>query len=141
MAPEILEGVPYDTRVDIWSMGVNVFTMLGGYPPFDEDDDLEMSQKIRKGDYEFDEEYWGHVSPEAKDLIKSMLTVDPSARASAVDVLKNEWMEKHDFDLSKTDLGLNLAELRKSMDKSNRAFFWFIEERLTFADRLRKTKM
>ena len=42
VAPEILEGLPYDTRVDMWSMGVIVYTLLGGYQPFDEEDQQEL---------------------------------------------------------------------------------------------------
>merc|ERR1712070_53136 len=107
MAPEIVVGVPYDTRVDMWSMGVVVYTILGGYQPFNGDDDRELSRKIRKGQYEFEEKYWGWVSPAAKDLIRSMLTVSPRARASAAQLLEDKWMTESGVSLSKRDLGLN----------------------------------
>merc|ERR1712176_1567249 len=94
VAPEILEGLSYDERVDMWSIGVIVYTLLGGYLPFDETDQQELFRKIRKGQYEFHDEYWGQVSPEAKDLISSMLTVQPKKRASAIQVLEHVWMKR-----------------------------------------------
>ena len=55
VAPEILEGVPYDTRSDMWSLGVIVYILLGGYPPFIEQNQRELFRKIRKGQFEFHE--------------------------------------------------------------------------------------
>lgn len=76
VAPEILEGVPYDTKADMWSVGVILYILLGGYPPFIEKNQKDLFRKIRRGQYEFHEEYWGGVSQGAKDLISSLLTVD-----------------------------------------------------------------
>ena len=55
VAPEILEGVPYDTQADMWSLGVIVYILLGGYPPFIEQNQRELFRKIRKGQFEFHE--------------------------------------------------------------------------------------
>ena len=55
MAPEILEGTPYDTQADMWSLGVIVYILLGGYPPFIEQNQRELFRKIRKGQFEFHE--------------------------------------------------------------------------------------
>lgn len=55
VAPEILEGVPYDTQSDLWSLGVIVYILLGGYPPFIEQNQRELFRKIRKGQFEFHE--------------------------------------------------------------------------------------
>jgi hypothetical protein len=52
-----------------------LYILLGGYPPFTESTQRDLFRKIRKGDYEFHEEYWGTVSTEAKELISSLLTV------------------------------------------------------------------
>ena len=52
VAPEILEGVPYGTQSDIWSIGVIVYILLGGYPPFIEQDQKKLFCRIRKGEYE-----------------------------------------------------------------------------------------
>lgn len=113
VAPEILEGVPYDTKSDMWSLGVILYILLGGYPPFIEQNQRELFRKIRKGQYQFHAEYWGQVSEEAKDLIRSLLTVNPEERITASDALANKWMKGSDQDLEQKDLGVNLTEFKK----------------------------
>lgn len=113
VAPEILEGVPYGTKADMWSIGIIVYILLGGYPPFIEDNQRELFRKIRKGDFEFHEEYWGSVSDEAKDLISSLLKVNPRQRLSATEALKSNWVRADDKTLMEKDLGTNLQELKK----------------------------
>uniref|UniRef100_A0A7S3L7C7 non-specific serine/threonine protein kinase n=1 Tax=Amphora coffeiformis TaxID=265554 RepID=A0A7S3L7C7_9STRA len=113
VAPEILEGVPYDTQSDMWSLGVIVYILLGGYPPFIEQNQRELFRKIRKGQFEFHEEYWGQVSQDAKNLIKSLLTVDPNKRANAPKILESRWMSAEDDYLMSQDLGLNLQEFKR----------------------------
>ena len=113
VAPEILEGIAYDTKSDMWSLGVIIYILLGGYPPFIEQNQRELFRKIRKGNYEFHEEYWGSVSADAKDLISCLLTVQPAKRLSADQALKHKWMTQDDSVLAGQDLGTNLSELRK----------------------------
>lgn len=91
-----------------------LYILLGGYPPFIENNQRELFRKIRKGDYEFHPEYWQNVSSEAKDLISALLTIDPMKRLDAEQAAENEWIrEADDDDLEKKDLGPNLAELKK----------------------------
>jgi calcium/calmodulin-dependent protein kinase I len=113
VAPEILEGKPYDTQADMWSLGVIVYILLGGYPPFIEQNQRELFRKIRKGQYEFHEEYWGQVSDEAKNLISKLLTVDPSKRYNATETLSNSWIGADDSKLAGQDLGVNLEQFKK----------------------------
>jgi len=113
VAPEILEGARYGTKCDMWSLGVIVYILLGGYPPFIEDNQRELFRKIKRGSYEFHAEYWGGVSSEAKELIQQLLTVNPNQRISAEEALKSKWMTGDDEALAKQDLGLNLQELKK----------------------------
>jgi len=113
VAPEILESVLYDTKADMWSLGVIIYILLGGYPPFIEQNQRDLFRKIRKGKYEFHEEYWGQVSADAKDLISSLLTVNPSRRLSADDTLRNKWILGDDDALASNDLGKNLQEFKK----------------------------
>jgi len=113
VAPEILEGLRYDTKADIWSLGVITYILLGGYPPFIEQNQRDLFRKIRKGQYEFHADYWGQVSQGAKDLISSMLTTDPDARISAEGALNNEWITAGDDDLLGKDLGKNLDEFKR----------------------------
>jgi calcium/calmodulin-dependent protein kinase I len=114
VAPEILEGKPYDTQADMWSLGVIVYILLGGYPPFIEQNQRDLFRKIRKGQYKFHDEYWGQVSTDAKDLIRSLLTVSPSDRRTAKAVIESDkWMKAGDDVLAHQDLGVNLAEFKK----------------------------
>ena len=113
VAPEILEGKPYDTQADMWSLGVIVYILLGGYPPFIEQNQRELFRKIRKGQYEFHEEYWGQVSDEAKGLISALLTVDPDKRYDGDQAMKNRWIGADAKKLAGQDLGQNLDQLKK----------------------------
>merc|ERR1711933_658317 len=105
VAPEILEGVAYDTQADMWSLGVIVYILLGGYPPFIEQNQRDLFKKIRKGEYEFHDEYWNQISSDAKDLISSLLTVNPDDRATAKMVLSSKWILGDDAALAGKDLG------------------------------------
>jgi calcium/calmodulin-dependent protein kinase I len=113
VAPEILEGTPYDTQADMWSLGVIVYILLGGYPPFIEQNQRELFRKIRKGQYEFHEEYWGQVSADAKNLISSLLTVSSTDRMDADEALTNKWITAGDDQLAQHDLGVNLDQFKK----------------------------
>jgi serine/threonine protein kinase len=112
VAPEILEGIPYDTQADMWSLGVIVYILLGGYPPFIEQNQRELFRKIRKGQFEFHDEYWGQVSKEAKHLISSLLTVHPTKRMDGPESLNDKWITAGDDVLASNDLGTNLDKLR-----------------------------
>jgi len=113
VAPEILEGVAYGTKADMWSLGVIVYILLGGYPPFVETNQRELFRKIRRGQYEFHDEYWGSVSREAKGLISALLTVSPQKRLSAAGALQNSWVKESDEVLEGKDLGTNLQEFKR----------------------------
>lgn len=113
VAPEILEGKKYDQRSDMWSVGVILYILLGGYPPFIEKTQRDLFRKIKKGAYEFHEEYWGTVSKEARNLISSLLTVNPSKRLDAVQALKNKWIRGDADTLAKKGLDKSLESLKK----------------------------
>lgn len=92
VAPEILKGIPYDETADMWSVGVIIYITLVGYPPFLEEDQQIQCQKICEAQYDFFKEDWGHISEEAKDLIKCLLVVDPNRRVSASQALQHSWI-------------------------------------------------
>ena len=107
IAPEILKREPYGAVVDVWSCGVIVYILLGGYPPFYDDTKKGLYRKIMQGEYAFDEAFWGPVSDSAKDLVRRMLTVDPTQRPSARELLRHPWVtatkgEDDDFSLDDT---------------------------------------
>ena len=113
VAPEILFGVPYDTQADIWSLGVIVYILLGGYPPFIEKNQRNLFRRIKKGDYEFHPQYWNSVSDGAKNLITRMLTVDPGERITAKEALRHSWIVGSGEELENSDLGLNLTKFKE----------------------------
>lgn len=51
VAPEILKGEVYGKPVDLWSIGVIMYILLGGYPPFHDDNQAKLYQKIKKGEW------------------------------------------------------------------------------------------
>jgi calcium/calmodulin-dependent protein kinase I len=92
VAPEILAPTPYyGIQVDMWSIGVILYILLCGYPPFYDDDNQRLFQKIRRAKFDFDEKSWGKISPEAKDLVTKLLVVDPAERLTASQVLAHPW--------------------------------------------------
>mmetsp|Transcript_16508 Transcript_16508/g.31275 ORF Transcript_16508/g.31275 Transcript_16508/m.31275 type:complete len:335 (-) Transcript_16508:1085-2089(-) len=113
VAPEILHGVPYGVKADMWSLGVITYILLGGYPPFIEQNQRELFKKIKRGQYEFHTEYWKNISPEAKNLISKLLTVDPDKRLSARNALEDPWITGSDDVLAGIDLGVNLDQFRR----------------------------
>mmetsp|Transcript_11380 Transcript_11380/g.32664 ORF Transcript_11380/g.32664 Transcript_11380/m.32664 type:complete len:1038 (-) Transcript_11380:211-3324(-) len=92
VAPEIIENSPeYDVECDVWSLGVVIYIILGGYRPFRGEGDVCL-ERVRYGKYKFHQKYWGRVSEESKDLIRSMLVVDPSNRIKASEALQAPWI-------------------------------------------------
>ena len=113
MAPEIfnLRTEGYDQRCDLWSVGVVVFALLGGYLPF-EGNPKEISVLATRGVYSFHEEYWRDVSPPAKKLISSFLQVDPDRRLSAHQAMSSRWMMMDDAELSVVDLSMTKSRMQ-----------------------------
>lgn len=88
----------YDKSCDMWSLGVILYIMLCGYPPFYSETPsrqitMEMRRKILSGEFEFPEDEWCHVSDSAKLLVKSLLHVDPSHRLNIDDVTESAWLK------------------------------------------------
>lgn len=96
MAPEILSTKNgrvsvYGYRVDLWSAGVIMFMLLGGYPPFYSEDENVICDNIRNCNWSFNEPVWTKISENAKDLIKQLLCKNPQYRPSASEALKHPW--------------------------------------------------
>ena len=87
-APEMIAGKAYKgLKVDIWSAGVILFAMICGYLPFEDPNTGELYKKILACEYKLPK----FISAEVKDLIKSILNVDPETRASIADIRKHPW--------------------------------------------------
>merc|ERR1711976_846984 len=99
VAPEVLGPEKYDKSCDIWSLGVIMYILLCGFPPFYSNHGLAISpgmkKRIRSGQYEFPNPEWENVSKEAKDLIRGMLKTDPHQRLTIDDVIKNKWIAQY----------------------------------------------
>jgi len=112
VAPEVLERKPYGKEVDWWSLGVILYILLCGFPPFhDEHNNLKrLYKKIKKGAYTFPSPYWDGISDEAKDLVNKLLHTNPRQRAGANTVLNHPWLQNN----ITTDLGSSHANQLKN---------------------------
>lgn len=113
VAPEILMKRPYDQSADMWSLGVIIYIVLGGVMPFLGKNRHDLFAAIVKGHYTFPQEYFDHVSGDAKDLIRSLLRVNPRERITAEQTLGSRWMVRaDDMRLSENDLSKTVMELK-----------------------------
>ncbi|XP_055858298.1 calcium/calmodulin-dependent protein kinase type II alpha chain isoform X1 [Episyrphus balteatus] len=92
LSPEVLKKEPYGKSVDIWACGVILYILLVGYPPFWDEDQHRLYSQIKAGAYDYPSPEWDTVTPEAKNLINQMLTVNPNKRITAAEALKHPWI-------------------------------------------------
>ncbi|XP_070360036.1 calcium/calmodulin-dependent protein kinase type II subunit beta isoform X10 [Equus asinus] len=92
LSPEVLRKEAYGKPVDIWACGVILYILLVGYPPFWDEDQHKLYQQIKAGAYDFPSPEWDTVTPEAKNLINQMLTINPAKRITAHEALKHPWV-------------------------------------------------
>jgi serine/threonine protein kinase len=103
----------YGPEVDLWSLGVILYIMQCGYPPFYSESTPELFRMIKTGKYSFPEEYWKGVSEEAKDLVSNMLVVDPKKRFTAEQCLEHAWIRTG---------GKPKLQKQSTLHKNHRAF-------------------
>ena len=114
VAPEILEQKGYGKEVDLWSIGVILYILLCGFPPFYDDNNSLLFMAIKKADYSFPSPYWDKVSKPAIDLIQKLLQVDPSKRLTIDEAMKHPWISGKDDQSSE-----NLASAQEQLKKFN----------------------
>lgn len=93
IAPEVLT-TEYDEKWDVWSIGVIMFILLSGKPPFDGETDREIWKRVKDGKYSMAGDEWKSISTKAKDLLKRLLTYDPKKRVSCKDALDHNWFKE-----------------------------------------------
>ncbi|KAA6390816.1 MAG: putative Calcium/calmodulin-dependent protein kinase type 1 [Streblomastix strix] len=91
VAPEVLARRGYGPECDLWSLGVIMYVLLCGFPPFYDENDAILYTQIQTGKFKFISPYWDTISAQAKDLISKLLIVDPKKRISIDQALKDPW--------------------------------------------------
>ena len=114
VAPEVLQGKPYDKSVDLWSIGIITFLLLCGYLPFDDKhSEREIARQTIQDPVPFEEKIWKQYSPEAKTFVDGLLQKKPEKRYTIKEVLEHPWIKKMD----------KVPEKRK--DNKNKSQFGF----------------
>ena len=112
VAPEVLTGRGYTKAVDVWSLGVILYILLVGYPPFNGQNAVVLYRQIMHNEWGFGPA-WSAISPDARDLVLKMMYQDGTKRITATEALEHPWIKQRTA-LSKSPLLLQ-AELRKTM--------------------------
>lgn len=112
-------------KCDLWSVGVILFLLLGGYLPFEDDDEAKVHHNTLNGLYQFHPDYFSHVSVDAKELVTMLLTVNPNKRSNVSQAIAHKWMEHDDQHLQEKQIDadklkattlLAKAKLRKAVN-------------------------
>ena len=114
VAPEVLQGKPYDKSVDLWSIGIITFLLLCGYLPFDDrHSEREIARQTIQDPVPFEDKIWSKYSPEAKTFVDGLLQKKPEKRYTIKEILEHPWIKKMD----------KVPEKRK--DNKNKSQFGF----------------
>jgi serine/threonine protein kinase len=122
VAPEILRFEKYDISCDIWSLGVIMYILCCGYPPFYSRNGKNLSpgmeERIKNGDFSFQTKEWETISSQAKELIRGMLETDCDKRLSIEDIMSSEWMKNYANPALKKRYLDSVANLQKEANMS-----------------------
>jgi serine/threonine protein kinase len=110
LAPEVINRKPYDQKVDMWSIGVTAYLLLCGETPFNGKNRQQLFRRISCDDPTFPDDKWGHISDEAVDLVRKLLTKDPAKRLSAKEALHHRWLSDHPHHRAKTPSYENVTD-------------------------------
>jgi len=132
-APEIIREEAYNKSVDMWSLGVLLYILLCGFPPFYHRDPNKLFDVIEKGVFDFPAAQWSNISAPAKELISSLLRLDPSERLTAQQVLAHSWLSPS---TTTSDTTLTPRDSEKNNDtkekKSSREVPFQLDDNLTW---------
>eukprot|EP00405_Crypthecodinium_cohnii_P051280 CAMPEP_0206595828 /NCGR_PEP_ID=MMETSP0325_2-20121206/43211_1 /ASSEMBLY_ACC=CAM_ASM_000347 /TAXON_ID=2866 /ORGANISM="Crypthecodinium cohnii, Strain Seligo" /LENGTH=506 /DNA_ID=CAMNT_0054106573 /DNA_START=95 /DNA_END=1615 /DNA_ORIENTATION=+ len=119
VAPQVLAG-KYDQLSDLWSVGVIMYVMLCGYPPFFGETDAEVLSKVRIGNFSFNPADWKNVSEDAKNLIRMLLKMNPRDRYSAEQALNHEWIKNKAPKAQNVNLQSNFVDNLRGFRSQNK---------------------
>jgi len=104
ISPEVVDkSKSYSYECDIWSLGVILFMMLTGWPPFNGNTDDEIISAIQREEPSFNPDHWADM-PLAKHLVSQMLTRDPERRIKGSAILAHPWMKQFECGATAKDL-------------------------------------
>ncbi|XP_002708839.3 serine/threonine-protein kinase 33 isoform X1 [Oryctolagus cuniculus] len=92
MAPEVINAHDYSQQCDIWSIGVIMYILLCGDPPFMASSEEKLFELIKKGELRFENPVWNSISENAKSVLRQLMKVDPAHRITAKELLDNQWL-------------------------------------------------
>lgn len=137
IAPEVIRK-KYTNKCDIWSIGVILFILLSGKPPFDGSNDEEIMESVLKGKFDFEKFQWEKISKEAKDLITKLLSHNYHNRLSAEEALQEPWIlsNKKKVDISNLKLDSQLQNIKSfgKQHKFQQATIAFIIHQMSSTD-------
>merc|ERR1719414_567387 len=119
VAPQVLAG-KYDQLSDLWSIGVIMYVMLCGYPPFFGETDAEVLSKVRLGNFSFNAADWKNISEDAKNLIRFLLKMNPRDRYTAEQALNHEWIKNKAPKAANVSLQTNFVDNLRNFRSQNK---------------------
>merc|ERR1712113_965870 len=119
VAPQVLVG-KYDQLSDMWSVGVIMYVLLCGYPPFFGETDAEVLSKVRLGNFSFNAADWKNISEDAKDLIRNLLKMNPKERLTAEAALQHKWIDQKAPKAKNVNLSTGLVDNLRGFRSQNK---------------------
>ncbi|XP_073897149.1 serine/threonine-protein kinase 33 [Castor canadensis] len=136
MAPEVINAHDYSQQCDIWSIGVIMYLLLCGEPPFLASSEEKLFELIRKGELHFEDPLWESISDCAKSVLKQLMKVDPAHRITAKELLDNQWLTGNTLSSVRP---INVLEMMKEWKnnpesddecKTDEKINWSLQEKL-----------
>ncbi len=132
VAPEVLRK-NYSHEADMWSLGVILYILLSGLPPFWGDTEEQIFKMVLRGSIDFKTDPWPKLSVDAKECVTSLLQQDPTKRATAADTLKHKWLANEGvaYDNSLDSVVLKRLKNFSQMNKLKKMCMMVVGQNLT----------